>query len=168
MVILEKDKTEYQEANALLRHYNSTSWIAVSIFFFNSFRNFRSDMASGRINRLDPFCDNLNGAIHNWAPNSEEVLVLLWWNSWENLETWKTNGFGLTSSDKKEGWRSDLKIAHSPFAWKVTQSNYSYTGRFEASLGSQNSSPLFFLNIFQILSARCVGVPWLGFFEQKR
>ena len=37
MVILEKDKTEYQEANALLRHYNSTSWIAVSIFFSTAF-----------------------------------------------------------------------------------------------------------------------------------
>ena len=34
---MDKDKVEYQEANALLRNYNSVSWIAGSIFFSAAF-----------------------------------------------------------------------------------------------------------------------------------
>jgi len=37
MVVLDKDKIEYQEANALLRHYNSVEWMAGSIFFSAAF-----------------------------------------------------------------------------------------------------------------------------------
>jgi len=37
MVVLEKDRIEYQEANALLIGYNSAGWIAGAIFFSAAF-----------------------------------------------------------------------------------------------------------------------------------